>query len=441
MPPTLRSHLLLSVGLLAAVLLLPVPAPGAGTSVARLNHLVVLYMENRSFDSLFGKFPGANGLANAGAARRQVQLDGTPYTSLPQAGDYTRDPPAYDPRFPNSLPVLPFDNGLFVPPDEITPSPTHRFYQQVYEIDGGKMDRFVAWGAVGAGVMGYYDATPTLLGKLARQYTLCDNYFHSAFGGSWLNHMWLVSARTPAWPNAPEAQRIVLDPQGRLVKDGVVTPDGYAVNDVFTLGELPEQTTPTIGDRLSERGISWAYYAQSWRGYLAGNPDPSFALEHMPFAYFARYKPGTPEAKLHLKDERDFFADLRRGRLPAVAFVKPVDAYDMHPGEGTLANGLAEIARVTRAFQQSRCWRDGALVITFDENGGLWDHVAPPVVDRWGPGVRVPALVISPLARRGAVDHTPLETVSILKLIEERWHLAPLSERDARAHSLRSAFQ
>src|SRR5262245_23310030 len=112
MRQALRSCLPLAALLLAAGLLAPVPASGAGSAVDRLNHLVVLYMENRSFDSLFGKFPRANGLANAGAARRQVQLDGTPYTSLPQAGDYTRDPPAYDPRFPTSLPVLPFDCGL-----------------------------------------------------------------------------------------------------------------------------------------------------------------------------------------------------------------------------------------------------------------------------------------------------------------------------------------
>jgi phospholipase C len=289
--------------------------------------------------------------------------------------------------------------------------------------------------------MSYYDLTPTYLGRLAQQYTLCDNFFHSAFGGSWLNHMWLISARTPTWPDAPESERIVLDEHGNLVKDGVVTPDGYAVNDVFTLGEFPEQTTPTIGDRLSERGISWAYYTQGWRGFLAGDPDPFFALEHVPFAYFARYRPGTPGAAIHLRDESDFFLDLRRGRLPSVSFIKPTDANDLHPNEGTLANALLEVARVTRAFQQSRYWATGALVITFDENGGFWDHVAPPVIDRWGPGVRVPTLVVSPMARRGFIDHTSLETVSILKLIEERWRIAPLTERDANARSLRSAFR
>jgi phospholipase C len=327
-----------------------------------------------------------------------------------------------------------------LPPDEINPSPTHRFYQQIFEIDGGKMDRFVAWGATGAAPMAYYDLTPTVLGRLARQFTLCDNFFHSAFGGSWLNHMWLISSRTPAWPDAPESVRIILDANGNLVKDGIVTPDGFAVNDVFELGEFPEQTTPTIGDRLSEGGISWTYYAEGWQGFLAGDPDPFFALEHVPFAYFAAYAPGTPGAAAHLRDETDFFLDLRRGRLPAVAFVKPTDANDLHPGVSTFARGLDEIARVTRAFQASRYWRDGVLVITFDENGGYWDHVPPSTIDRWGPGVRVPAIVVSPFARRGFVNHAPMETASILKFIEERWRLAPLTDRDARAISLRTAF-
>jgi phospholipase C len=421
--------------------LLPIRVSGATGSARRINHLVVLYLENWSFDGLFGRFPHANGIANAGSALMQRHLDGTPYDSLPQVGDYTRDPPAYDQRFPTFLPVLPFDCALFVPPDEITESPTHRFYQQIYQIDGGRMDRFIAWGDTGALPLSYYDVTPTLLGRLAAQYTLCDNFFASAFGGSWLNHMWLISARTPTWPEAPESERIILDDHGNLVKDGVVTPDGFAVNDIFTLGAFPEQTTPTIGDRLSDRGVSWAYYAQSWRAFLAGNPDPLFALEHVPFAYFARYAPGTPGALSHLKDESDFYADLRRGHLPSVAFVKPTDAYDLHPGEGTLDRGLAEIARVTRAFQQSRYWADGALVITFDEYGGRWDHVPPPTIDRWGPGVRVPTLVVSPFARRHFVDRTQLETASILRFIEDRWHVAPLTDRDATAQSIASALR
>jgi phospholipase C len=85
-------------------------------------------------------------------------------------------------------------------------------------------------------------------------------------------------------------------------------------------------------------------------------------------------------------------------------------------------------------------WADSAIIITYDEHGGRWDHVAPPKVDRWGPGSRVPAIIISRYAKRHYVDHTQYDTTSILKLIEDRWNLLPLAARDARAGDLRHAF-
>jgi acid phosphatase len=105
-----------------------------------------------------------------------------------------------------------------------------------------------------------------------------------------------------------------------------------------------------------------------------------------------------------------------------------------------VVEGQQHVAELVRAVQASPAWRDTAIVITYDDHGGYWDHVAPPVVDRWGPGLRVPAVIISPLARRGFVDHTTYDTTSILKLIESRWRLAPLGSRDAAANGLAGAF-
>jgi phospholipase C len=96
---------------------------------------------------------------------------------------------------------------------------------------------------------------------------------------------------------------------------------------------------------------------------------------------------------------------------------------------------------VIDAVRDSRDWRHTAVFVTYDENGGTWDHASPPVVDRWGPGTRVPTLVISPRARRGYVDHKRYDTTSILATIEHRWHLAPLTERDASARDMRNAFR
>jgi phospholipase C len=93
-----------------------------------------------------------------------------------------------------------------------------------------------------------------------------------------------------------------------------------------------------------------------------------------------------------------------------------------------------------KRVQESPAWKDSVIIITYDESGGRWDHVPPPKVDRWGPGLRVPAIIISPFAKRGFVDHTNYETTSILKLIEARWGLPPLTSRDAAANNLLNSF-
>jgi acid phosphatase len=136
----------------------------------------------------------------------------------------------------------------------------------------------------------------------------------------------------------------------------------------------------------------------------------------------------------------DFLAALRDGTLPLVSWLKPDDNTSEHPGITSVASGDAWLGRMLDAIQASAYWPRTAVVVTYDENGGFWDQVAPPEVDRWGPGLRVPTLVISPYARRGYVDHTTYDTTSILKLIEWRWGLSPVAERDANATNLLAAF-
>jgi acid phosphatase len=457
--PISRAFVWLAAGTLLALLALVWGCAGrdivAPRGAERVQHVIVIYMENWSFDGQFGLFPGANGIANAGDTIRQVRKDGSPYTTLPQPL-FQGQP---DPRIPAGLPVKPFDLVRYVPPDQLTNSPVHLFYQEQYQINGGRMDKFVAWNDAGGDhgglTMSYYDVSDMPLGRLARQYTLCDNFFHSAFGGSWLNHMWLISARTPYWPEAPRDMVAQLDAHRILIpgtrQNAEVTPDGYAVNTVFPMHppypenipperRLPPQTAPTIGDRLSERGVSWAWYAGGWNDAVAGRPAKLFQFHHQPFAYFARYAPGTPE-RGHLKDEADFFRDLTTRNLPAVAFVKPIGDDNEHPGYAMLSAGQQHVARLVQAVQDSSVWPHTVIIVTYDEHGGRWDHVPPPVIDRWGPGLRVPAVIISPLAKKGFVDHTQYETASILKFIETRWGLPPLDERDRHANDLVHAFE
>jgi phospholipase C/arylsulfatase A-like enzyme len=452
------------------------PAPGdPGLLGLRQNidHIIVIYQENWSFDALYGNFPGANGLANAPAAGTIPQVDrfGNPLTSLPN--------PSTNPPVPGGLPVQPYDLSQYVAPDQKTSDIIHRFYHEQLQIDNGAlepstghMDQFVTWSDNGTLVMSYFDATNLPEGQLAQQYTLDDNFFHAAYGGSFLNHQFLVAAAAPPWEQPiPAGFRSSWDPVTRTLTDSNLTLDGkYVVNTTFA-AQAPHPSnvtpdkllapindndpsrpdyTPTIGDRLDAAGVSWKWYSGGWDDALAGHADPLFQFHHQPFAYYANYAPFNPDGTLnpdhtgpdaHLQDENNFFADLASGDLPAVSFIKPLGPDNEHPGYASLLAGQQHVADIVHAVQNSPEWAHTAIVITYDENGGRWDHVTPPsAYDGWGDGTRVPAIVISPFAKKEYVDHTQHDTLSILKLIEQRFDLAPLNGRDARASSLVNDF-
>ncbi len=414
-----------------------------------INHIIVIYLENHTFDNLYGTFPGANGLAAATTAAPQVARDGTVYAILPQPINTGLRRP--DPRFPANLPNAPFSIEQYVPADQKTSDIIHAFYHQQLQINGGKMDKFASWSDAGGLVMGYYDTAKLGLFKYAQQYTLADNFFHAAFGASFLNHIWLISAQSPHWPNAPADYVAKPDASSGLFTDNVVSPDGYVIGTAYSavgphparldrIHLLPALTLPTIGERLSENNISWAWYAAGWDDAVAGRPDRLFQGNHQPFSYYEKYATGTAGAKEHLKDGKDFIAALKAGSLPAVSYYKPLGPEDEHPGYSDLNTGEAFTADLVAQILASPNWKDCAIIITYDDNGGYWDHVAPPKVDRWGPGARVPTLIISPYARKKFVDHTQMDTTSILAFIEHRYGLAPLGERDAKANDMSSAF-
>ena len=413
-----------------------------GEGLERIKHIVVIYMENHSFDNLYGEFPGANGLSNDAGHVTQNDLSGNPFATLPT-------PPGG--AFPSNLPNAPFNIEQYVPIGSNPPDLVHRYYQEQMQIDGGKMDKYAAVSDAKGLVMGFYHTANLPLESEAAQNTLCDNFFHSAFGGSFLNHIFLISAQAPTFPNAPQSIRTQLDQNGNLVKDGAVTPDGYVVNTSFSVNQphpstaptanlVPNQTFPTIGDRLSEKHISWSWYSGGWNDALAGHADPLFQFHHQPFIFFANFADGTAAKAQHLKDESEFISAARAGKLPSVSFVKPLGEVNEHPGYTNVLSGEQHVVDLLAALRSSPHWKHTAVVLTYDENGGFWDHVSPPVIDKWGPGTRVPALVISPLARHGFVDHHFYDTSSILALIEHRWGLRPLNSRDASANDMRAAF-
>jgi phospholipase C len=414
----------------------------AAADITKVGHVVVIYLENRGFDNTYGEFPGAEGLAGSTVAAKQKDANGTIYATLPEVAGQP---------YPLTLPNTPFDIALYNPPTIPHRDLVHRYYQEQVQIDGGKMDKFVQVSDAQGLTMGYFHTSILPLAAEAAKYTLCDHFFHSAFGGSFLNHQFLIAAAAPTFPNAPAANVAVLDANGNVVTDGFVTPDGYAVNTSFTVNTphpatvpanqlVPNQTNPTIGDRLNDASVNWAWYSGGWNAAIAGNPDPLFQFHHQPFAYFAKYADGTALKAAHLKDESDFMAAAAAGTLPPVSFVKPIGVNNEHGGYTDIMTGEYHTLQLINAVRNGPNWSDAVIIITYDENGGFWDHVAPPVKDKWGPGSRVPTIIISPFAKKGFVNQASLETLSILKFIETRWKLPALSTRDAAAGDLQSSF-
>ncbi len=449
---------LLSVGLVIAALGAPAAQASGPSLSSKLRKIVVIYLENRSFDNLYGLVPEAIGLDDADPAHTvQVDLAGNILSCLPQTDPHLTSPPlpadvcstaAGDP-FDSHFPNAPFNIDQYIPADQKTRDLVHRFYQNQVQIDGGRNDKFTTVSDAKGLTQGYYDTANLPLAKLARQYTLADNFFMAAFGGSFLNHMWLACACTPVFPGAPASMHTVLNPAtGLPTLDRQLTPvpENYVINTAFSINTphpattptaqlVPSQAFPTLGDRLSAAGVSWAWYSGGWDDAVSGHPHALFQFHHQPYEYFAPYADGQP-GREHLKDETDFFAAARDGSLPQMSFVKPLGPDNEHPGYADLLTGERHVLDLIEALKDGPDWGHAMVIVTYDENGGFWDHVPPPVIDRWGPGTRVPAIVVSPFAKKHFVDHTHYDTTSILATVEARFGLAPLNGRDAMANPM-----
>lgn len=541
-------------------------------SLRDYNHIVVILQENHSFDNLWGFWgdvDGApvNGIAQADAPHRlQLDADGKPFGCLFQNDVNLKNvKPAGGATcaFPNA----PFAIEDYIKPrDETCPNPygvtftkqgkrdgyakghgepggctrdlTHSFYNEQYQINDGGQNRYVMGSDAAGLVMGYYDTRQSPLYRYlheagAPSYVIADNFFHAAFGGSFINHQWLIAARTPVFTNPPrlgadqdlhnsiDANGLATKPPKEVYKASqapmrdrpltaycegdaripaglVGAPKGFICGD-WVVGTISPQNWPwrpdepgiprlqplthaTIGDRLTDRRIDWAWYAGGWdnvegkrdgRGWTNGAgphcanaqgpvphaletvidgvlrcPDKSFQYHHQAFDYFERYGPGTDGRKNHLRDEEEFFDAARGGRLPAVSFVKPLGSENEHPGYASEDKGDSHLVKLVKAALDGKNSADTLIIIAYDEHGGAWDHVPPPphgdnangAHDEWGPGTRIPAMLIARRLERSGVDHVAHDTTAITKLIEERFCLAPLGERDKTVASLKSAL-
>jgi phospholipase C len=560
----------LPIAAAVALVALAIPAgsaAGAGTAHSRtpkaaadplsqINHIVVIYEENHSFDNLYGGWEGVNGPGNADSSHTvQVDQSGIAFACLLQLDVNLTVPPLsptcnttshfinnrflIDSYIPASATTCPVPGGAFAPngvangqglPGGCTRDLVHRYYQEQFQLNGGHQNRY-ALGSDAAGlVMGIYDTTALPIYKYLHQpahphYAISDDFFQGAFGGSFLNHQWLVAAAAPQWQNAvndggPTDLHSVVDANGMPGSTPLYsspgsglgdrqetascspgpgrgpTPPGvtcgdYAVNTTqpwyqpFSPGtvdarRLPPLSSPTIGSRLSAAGVDWAWYSGGWAnangdvgkpGWTNGSngtsctdpntisgatypncPDKLFQFHHQALNYFAAYAPGTAARAAHLKDEQEFLSSAAASgkscQLKPVSFIKPIGAENEHPGYTGETQGSDHLVKLLKAIEGSACKNDTMVIVTYDEFGGQWDHVPPPGQggaagphDQWGPGTRIPALVVSPfLDGTFVVDHIEHDTTSILSTLEHRYHLQPLGTRDAAVPDLASVF-
>jgi len=263
------------------------------------------------------------------------------------------------------------------------------------DYDNGKMDGFLQ--AEGSNqTYGYFDQSDIpYYWSLAQNYTLFDNYFTSEMGPSLPNHLYLVAGQD----------------------------DGVADSIVNQSTNLK---IGSIANELEAANDSWSYYSP----YVVGNENALGLVSSIA---------GNSTMLANLKSTQQFLTDLQNGKMPDVSYITADDGQNEHP-PFDVADGMRWVQSIISAVQASPYWGSTAILLTWDDYGGWYDHVVPPQVDKYGDGFRVPLLMISPFARQGFVDHTFSDHTSIMKFIERVFDLPPVTQRDAGASDLLEAL-
>jgi len=387
----LKSHLNFLV--LMAIFFAPEVLP-AQTTTTPIKHVVFIIKENRSFDNLFGKFPGAAG-ATAGFAStgQAVTLGHTP--------DRVRDM-------------------------------GHIWTDNITAVDGGKMDGFdkIRLGNFNGDLMTYTQYSQSDLPNywaLAKAYTLADHMFASTGGPSFPNHLFTVSPIPTGTISNP------VTTLGPTYIWGCDAASSTTVQILHTDGSVttkfPCYTVASLADVLQDQGVTWKYYAPSAGqvGYMwsALNAISSIRKSSL---WTTNVVPYT-----------QFQQDALAGNLPEVSWLVPDSSISDHPPSSLCAGENWTIKQIN-AIMQGPNWASTAIFLVWDDFGGFYDHVPPPTLDAYGLGIRVPLIVISPYAKTNNISHTRYEFASVIKFIEKNWGLPSMNGRDVNATNLMDAF-
>jgi phospholipase C len=371
-------------------------------SSGKIQHVVIIMQENRSFDNLFQGFPGAD-----------AQSYG--YTSTGE-----------------KVTLQPVPLG-------ITWDVDHRSAAYYEACDGQgsipgtncKMDGFdkeiVSCGANPPCPNKHpqYSYAPASETKpyvaMAKQYVLADKMFTSNFdASSFVSHQYIIAAQANATVDYPTS--------------GIWGCDGGPTDTIWTITQQRALNTkiqacfdnPTLGDELDVAGVTWRYYTSKFDYFQGGIWNAYQAIKHIRYGHDWKANVITPQTR--------FFKDVSGGTLPAVSWVTPTCKNSDHATCDT-NNGPHWVASLVNAVGESQYWDSTAIFVMWDDYGGWYDHVPPPFVDYDGLGIRVPLIVISPYAKQGYVSHVQYEHGSILKFVEDQFGIARLSASDKRANS------
>ena len=372
----------------------PVPKSLGTGNITQIQHIIFILKENRTFDHYFGTYPGADGATAATISTGQV-------INILHAPD--------------------------PPPRDIS---GHGWFDSITGTNGGRMDQFdlIPGASINTDLLGISQLTQADIPNYflyAQHFVLGDRMFSSLQGASYANHLYMVGAQSGGSFTIPTP--------AQNSSWGCDANPGTAVfvwnNDDTVTHPFPCLEFQTLGDLLENAGISWKYYAP-------GQGQPGYV--YSAYASINHIRNG-PLWSQRVVSDAQFITDAQNGNLPAVSWLVPSNGNDEHPPSGACA-GENWTVKQLNALMNGPNWATSAVFISWDDFGGFYDHVPPPVVDKFGLGPRVPLLVISPYAKPGYVSHTQYEFSSILKFIEARFGLPPLTTRDAIANDMTDSF-